>query len=128
MSLSLQRIIQFVEELIEEETYDGEEGVWKFADGSHCSVCVNSALRIAREFDGSVMGYWSNSNPTARIGGSICEGHDFAFISGRWIVDFWSFRVARVLSSPVLDLDSESDSKLATRLFGERDAWEVLTV
>ena len=128
MSVSRQCIDLFVESLIGEESYDEEEGVWKFTDDSHCSVCVSSAARIAREFDGAVMGYWSKANPAATVGGRLCEGHDFAFIADRWIIDYWAFRIAMVIQKPVLDLDSEQDRKLAQRLFGDRNAWEALTI
>lgn len=128
MFVSRQSIDLFVQCLIGEESYDEEEGFWKFADGSHCSVCVSSAARIAHEFDGAVIGYWSKANPAATIGGPLCEGHDFAFIADRWIVDYWAFRIAMVIQKPVLDLDSEQDRNLAKRLFGDRNAWEVLTV
>ena len=72
MSLLSQRIEQFVAVLMAEETYDEQEGVWLFADGSPCSVCVSSAQRIAREFDGEVFGYWSKDNPNATIGRPLC--------------------------------------------------------
>lgn len=128
MSLLRQRIERFVAALIAEETYDDEESVWLFADGSPCSVCASSAQRIAHEFDGEVFGYWSKANRAAAIGGTLCEGHDFALIAGRWIVDYWAFRVARVMQTPVLDLDTPQDRQLASRLFGEREAWEALAV
>lgn len=128
MSLLRQPIERFVAALIAEETYDDEEGVWLFADGSPCSVCVSGAQRIAREFDGKVVGYWSKANPAAAIGGALCEGHDFALIAGRWIVDYWAFRVARIMQKPVLDLDSPQDRQLASRLLGAREAWEALAV
>ncbi len=74
------------------------------------------------------MGYWSKSNPSAIIGRELCEGHDFAFISKRWIVDYWAFRVACVLSKPVLDLQLAQDQFLAKRFFGDSKAWEALPV
>ena len=128
MSLLRQRIEQFVAALIAEETYDDEEGVWLFADGSACAVCTSSARRIAREFGGEVFGYLSKMNPAAEIGGALCGGHDFAVIAGRWIVDYWAFHVARIVRTPVLDLDSPQDRQLASRLLGERAAWEIVPV
>lgn len=71
------------------------------------------------------MGYCSKANPSAAIGHELCEGHDFAFISKRWIVDYWAFRVASVLSKPVLDLNTAQDQLLAKSLFGDPNAWEV---
>lgn len=128
MSLLRQRIEQFVAALVAEETYDEDEEIWVFADGSACAVCTSSAKRIAREFDGEVFGYSSKANPTAEIGGALCGGHDFAVIAGRWIVDYWAFHVARVVQTPVLDLNSPEDRQLASRLLGEREVWEILAV
>ena len=128
MSLLRQRIEQFVAALIAEETYDEDEEIWIFADGSACAVCTSSAKRIAGEFDGEVFGYFSKMNPAAEIGGTLCGGHDFVLIAGRWIVDYWAFHVARVVQTPVLDLDSPGDRQLASRLLGEREAWEPLAV
>lgn len=128
MSVSRQRIERFVTALISEETFDDEEGVWLFADGSPCSVCVSGAKRIAREFEGGVFGYWSKANPCAAIGRPLCEGHDFAVIAERWIVDYWAFHVARVMQTPVLDLESPQERQLVSRLLGEREAWEALAV
>jgi hypothetical protein len=127
-SVSRRSIEHFVDKLIAEEFYDEEEGVWKFADGSHCSVCFSSAARIAREFDGKIIGYWSKRNPAAMIGGTLCEGHDFTFVANRWVVDYWAFRIARVIPKLVLDLGGEDDRELAKTLFGDPAAWETLAV
>lgn len=128
MSVSRQRIEQFVAILIGEETYDDEQGAWLFKDGSPCSICTRSAERIAREFDGKVVGYSSKANPTAVIGAPLCAGHEFVLIAERWIVDYWAFHVARVIQTAVFDLHSQPDSGLALRLYGEREKWETLAV
>ncbi len=128
MSLLRHCIEQFVAALVAEETYDEEEEIWVFADGSACAVCTSSAKRIARQFDGEVFGYSSKANPAAEIGGALCCGHDFAIIAGRWIVDYWAFHVARIIRTPVLDLDSPEDRQVASHLLGERAAWEVVAI
>ena len=128
MSLLRERIEQFVTALIAEETYDENEEIWVFAEGTACAVCTSSARRIACEFGGEVFGYLSKMNPTAEIGGALCGGHDFAVIAGRWIVDYWAFHVARIARTPVLDLNSPGESELASRLLGERESWEIVPI
>ena len=122
-----QRLQKFVTALIESEAYDDDEGFWCFRDGSVCSTCTSAAVLVAREFDGAVFGYCAKDNPIARIGAPLCEGHDFAVIAGRWIVDYWAFRVARVSPRAVLDLRIPRDKKLAQRLYGGQESWVAIT-
>lgn len=121
------RLERFVSMLIGCESYDDGEGVWRFRDGSMCSICTSAAALVAREFDGMVLGYWAKNNPTAFIGAPITEGHDFALVSGRWIVDYWAFRVARVSPQAIFDLRLPSDSQIAQWLYGEHRSWVAVT-
>ena len=123
-----QQIELFVSDLAGEESFDKEEEIWVFSDGSASAVCTNSAKRIAREFGGEVFGYLSTMNPAAEIGGTACEGHDFAVISGRWIVDYWAFQVASLIQTPVLDLEDVEDIQLAARFYGNRGTWEKVAI
>ena len=120
-------LAQFVESLVSEETYDLEEGAWKFADGSYSSTCTSGAIRVANEFDGRVVGYQADENPAAEIGRAYGEGHDFAFIANRWIVDYWAYHVAAVSPVSVWDLEVAEDGKAVERLYGNRDTWEGLS-
>lgn len=117
------RLQRFVDELIESESYDESEGVWRFPDGSVCSICISAAMLVAHEFRGAVFGYWGNENPTARIGPPLSEGHDFALVGARWIVDYWAFRVSQASPRCVLDLRSRCDRTLAQELYGRQDLW-----
>lgn len=126
MAATRQRLEEFVKVLVAEERFDFEETVWHFADGSHCSTCTSGARRVALEFNGRVLGYFSKSNSSSIIGGTLCEGHDFAIIDERWIVDYWSFRVARKIQSPVLDLQNPTERDLARNLFGDCNTWETV--
>lgn len=117
---------EFVRALMAEEIYDKATGVATFADGSPCINCINGAIRIAEAFGGKVYGYWSSANPTAEVGQQDLDGHDFAVIGERWIVDYWVYTTLDLLSSPVLDLHDEADLALAQRLLGDRGAWEIV--
>ena len=121
------RLEKFVAVLIASESYDDDEGVWRFSNGSMCSICTSAAAIIGREFGGVVCGYWAKDNRAADIGALLSEGHDFAVIVGRWLVDYWAFRVARVSPRAVLDLRLPRDKKLAQRLYGRQESWVAIT-
>lgn len=116
----------YVDQLIAGEHYDNEVGVWLFENGSQCGVCTSAAILVAETYFGSVWGYSARDNPTALIGGSRfpCEGHDFALIQERWVVDYWANRVAQVSPKPVLDLNQLRDRRLASSLYGASQYWK----
>jgi hypothetical protein len=117
---------QYVTDLIASEQYDEEEGVYKFSDGSICSYCPESAILIAKKFKGKVLGYWARDNPMALISEPHCEGHDFALIHSRWIIDYWAFRVGQLINQPVFDLRISTERKLAVQLYGNPRYWEMV--
>src|SRR5262245_43357678 len=95
------QIYSFVESLCGEEHYDENEGCWYFKSGGACLTCTDSAIKIAHKFSGIVCGYYSIHNVAAIIGHSICNGHDFALIQDRFLVDYWVYRIAGLLKFPV---------------------------
>lgn len=114
----------FVSRLIREELYDDDEESWCFKSGGHCGDCTVSALKIARRFNGAVFGYDSGDNPTALIGKQTgWDGHDFALIAERYLVDYWAFRYAELSDHPVLDLCDPQDQLLVKKLYGPQDRW-----
>lgn len=117
----------FVQRLCSEEQYDEEEGRWTFRGGGDCLRCSDAASRIAKHFGGEVVGYWSKLNKRALIGTNHGDGHDFALISKRFIVDYWAYRVARLISAPVLDLQRPRHRQLADALYGDHEAWDVVS-
>ena len=118
---------EFVRALMAEEVYDEATGVATFADGSPCTVCTNAARRIASAFGGVVMGYWAAGNPTAQIGERYGDGHDFAVVADRWVVDYFALTTVDLLESAVLDLRNPVDRRLVSQLLGDRATWEVVT-
>jgi hypothetical protein len=117
----------FVGRLCDEEQYDDEEGRWTFQSGGDCFRCCDAAIKIARRFRGEVVGYWSATNPAASIGTRHGDGHDFALIENRYIVDYWAFRIGRLIDDPVLDLMRLRDRDRAA-LYGDARAWEVVPI
>lgn len=85
-------------------------------------------MKVARAFYGRVVGYRSSNNRTAQIGNEQCEGHDFAIISDRFIVDYWAFRIAGLIANPVLDMSNKSDHALVRVLYGNEQTWDPIPI
>ena len=117
------RLEAYVDQLIAEEQYDEKESVWTFPNGDHCWICTNSAVRIAKEFKGTVWGYWGADNPIALIGWPHYEGHDFAIIQKRWLVDYWAFRISKLSPVRVFDLRRVQERQLVKTLYGSKERW-----
>ena len=116
-------LTSYIECLCEEETYEELEGFYFFKSGGSCTTCTDSALKIARKFNGKVYGYDCTKNPEALIGVKYCSGHDFAMVAERYIVDYWAFRFIPVVRKPVFDIAIELDRAQVRRLYGNRDNW-----
>lgn len=113
----------FLEALRAEEFYCEEAEEWQFRDGSACGICTSSAMLVARRFGGVVLGYHSIDNPKASIGEPDYDGHDFALVNGRWLVDYWAWHVAGLVTTPIFDLANENDRSIAARLYGPHANW-----
>lgn len=87
--------------------------------------CMGYALEIQRQLGAgrvSVVGYQSDpQTPTAA--GADADGHDFAIVDGRYIVDPWAHDVANISEHGVLDLKDARDAAEIERLYGPRSSW-----
>ena len=119
-------IEQFLEALREEEFYCEEAEEWQFRDGTACAICTCSARIVARRFRGLVYGYQAHRNPTARIGLPTIDGHDFALIEQRWLVDYWAWRVEGLIATPIFDLKNRADHLDVHRLYGDAGRWSLV--
>ena len=105
--------------LIAEKTYEDVEGVWFFRNKTPCSVCTSGARLVAHRFKGEVRGYLAKDSISVKAGFPIVEGHDFAWIENRWVVDYWAYRVTGLSPQPVLDLLSPSNRELALNHYSD---------
>jgi len=86
--------------------YDKEEGGSCFPTGHHASECTGYALAIQKKLGAGrvrVMGFFSSENPRATVSG-YADGHDFAVVENRFIVDPWVVNVENIDDSGVYDL------------------------
>jgi hypothetical protein len=119
---------EFVKRLCAEEEYEPVEGQWIFRSGGCCCRCTDSATKVAVAFSGRVVGYYSSENRSAYIGNGCCEGHDFALIADRFIVDYWAYRVAGLIYRPVLDLREPKHMDSARFFYGNEGFWNNISV
>jgi hypothetical protein len=82
---------------------------------------------VAEAFAGRVVGYYSSENRSAAVGNGCCEGHDFALIDERFIVDYWAYRVAKVIDRAVFDLHDSEQLDLAKFYYGKKELWEDIS-
>ena len=107
---------------------EGESGGAEFAGTGMSAVCCTGyALAIQKKLPGRVRvyGFWSEDNPGAAVS-EYSDGHDFAVVDGRYIVDPWAQEVEGCSSWGVLDLLNEQHGSAIRRLYGDREKWEEL--
>lgn len=117
------QITAFFQQLCDEAEYDEEEGRWTFRSGGDCCVCTDCAKKVAMAFNGEIWGYFAKENPLASVA-KDCEGHEFALIAGRFLVDVWAFQVSQEIDRPVFDLEDAVEAALANDQYGDQKKWE----
>lgn len=91
-----------------------------FPDGSSAVVCTAYAERvIALVGRGEVYGWPENDSALVANG----DGHDFAIIDGRWIVDPWPVFVCGEDVRAVFDLFDDADRREVWARYGEPAEW-----
>lgn len=114
----------FLAQLDMEIGWNEEESIARFSCGGNCGRCTDSALRVAHHFHGRVYGFSARANRAALLNASCADGHDFALLRGRFIVDWWAHRWARVVDRAVFDLRREADLHRVITLYGDPESWE----
>lgn len=110
---------------------DEDEECHIFPTGKAFFICTNWANLTRRYFGEDrivVMGYLHIHNQASAISEQY-EGHDFAVLDGRFIVDGWITGVG--LEQPgratpgLYDLQNKDDAAEIARLYGDQTAWEL---
>jgi hypothetical protein len=110
--------------------FDEEDECYVFPTGKAFLICSNWADLTRRYFGEDravVMGYSHENNSGSAISAQY-EGHDFAIVDNRYIVDGWLTGVnleAEGRQTPgVYDLNDPVDAGENARLYGDKRAWE----
>jgi hypothetical protein len=102
------------------------DDVFKGSNGEDgLSTCTTGACAIAKKYRGTVVGYFSQDNPTAKLGANE-GGHDFALVGNRYVVDPWAKHVDGSVQRATLDLEDPADAATARELYGDRSTWKAV--
>ena len=88
------------------------------------SCCTNGARFVVDRVGGIVVGFSEGTNPTAHP--EFLDGHDFAIVRGRYIVDLWAKAYPEVNKRVVLDLLNPGVLREDLPKYGDLSAWQVL--
>lgn len=117
--------------VLEDSCLIDEEDCHIFPTGRAFFICTNWADLTRRYFGEdrtAVMGYLHTDNDTSAISEQY-EGHDFALLDSRFIIDGWLTGVG--LEKPgratpgLYDLQDKDDAAEIARLYGSQAAWEL---
>lgn len=122
--VTLETLVAFVDKMDAEVAFYHPNEEWVFSNGRSVFICTEGAKTVVEACGGFVVGYRREDNPTAIIPDpSTADGHDFAFVANRYIVDPWATYVAGIIPCPVLDLQKPTDCATVLRLYGRPNAW-----
>lgn len=125
MCPTLDEITAFLDALDADCTQLTPDGEWTFSNGDAPFICTHGAQRIAARFGGRVVGFGRESNPLAVIAEDQ-DGHDFALLGERYVVDYWAVRVTGILARGILDLTDVDDRAEIARLYGLPESWQTM--
>jgi len=102
---------------------DTGAGAYFRSIGLSAVVCTSYALEIQRVLGKervTIVGFFAEDNPTAGVN-MVAEGHDFAIVDERYIVDPWVACVENLSEDFVFDLEQDTDCIIA--LYGDSSRW-----
>lgn len=70
-----------------------------------------------------VMGFFIDDNPDATEIAKYCDGHDFAIVDDRYIVDGWAKNVEGITSKVVFDMQNPRDKQIILGMYGNPSTW-----
>jgi hypothetical protein len=106
--------------------YDDEEQASLLPDGGRAASCYDCAYYIrSLEPKTEIYGFWSREN-TSWAGAILQDGHDFAVVDRRYIVDPWIVETECLTDRAVFDLRDPADHAEVQRLYGDRRSWRLV--
>lgn len=111
-------------------TFNEDDEESQYPDGSSACVCTNCANRMIELAGNGVIYGWAEDTNVTSIVAADGQGHDFAYIDGRYLVDAWIKNVEDIFicmdecqGRAVFDLEDVNDVALVLRLYGDPDTW-----
>ena len=105
--------------------YQDEDGQSLLPNGNAMFICTCVAEYIVEKIGGRVMGFESDENSLSSISRSY-DGHDFALIQDRYIIDPWVKLFENYASKCVFDLKSDADQHLIRKIYGDKEKWKEI--
>ncbi len=106
------------------------DGMSLLPSGGSAVCCTEYAHHIKSTLEPlghqvDVVGFANETNPTSRcvIEEFHPEGHDFAIVNGRYLIDPWVRLVAAVEEQIFYDLEVPEDLVKALEIYGPRELW-----
>ena len=104
---------------------EDDEGVWSFPSGGQWFICTDWSC-YARRFYGDrvkLFGFMVEDNPESE-GLVGFEGHDFAVLDDRYIIDGWLKAVEDFAGGRcVFDMQDPQDAQFIRRFYGDPKKW-----
>jgi hypothetical protein len=97
-------------------------------DGSSSVECTNYARHIKKTLaqrNVEIVGFFCSDNQDCTFTRmDLAEGHDFALVDGRYLIDPWMRLVCGYDNVPmVYDLTNQSEANQAHHMYGTRERW-----
>jgi hypothetical protein len=105
-----------------------DEVISKFNNSDYSGTCCTGfAYSIFKMVSNKakIFGFNTKENPTAEyfVNEAVCDGHDFAVIDNRYIIDPWLKFLPMVTNQVVFDLQNLDDENNITKYYGDPNKW-----
>lgn len=110
----------------EADITDDMDTVAVLPSGEELFYCTNSARHVVKDLGhGEVYGFALVDNPVTSRDINLNDGHDFAVVGGRFIVDLW---LKHFIGSDrvVFDLKDPADAPKITEIYGDPQKWKLM--
>ena len=106
------------------------DGQSVFPDGTSAITCTNYAEQVKKAlpgYDVQIVGFENEKNPDCAVVREEwhADGHDFAIVDHRWLVDPWARLVASVRDQIVYDLRDADDAQKVADTYGDPLKWAL---
>ncbi len=112
-----------------EPTNEDGDTVSVFPNGDHAAFCTSWADDLRERLGPeavALFGFDADANPDSYVS-KIADGHDFAIVNQRYIVDGWTTNVESIHPTGVMDIEDDGDLDEIIRLYGDPRQWEPRT-
>lgn len=109
-----------------DDTFEDRDTVSVFPNGDQAVICTSWADDLRKRLGPeavALFGFSAEANPGSYVS-EIADGHDFAIVNKRYIVDGWTTNVETIHQTGVMDLEDDDDLDEITRLYGDPRQWD----